>query len=299
LVAASNLRSAGTRRAGTGADVVRGHMSLCEISIETGKLPPMRWAARRVYDRFFEHQRRSNHYRGVYSSYADAMQQTPNNVVGGFDNDAATAKYRDQINELAVSEYLVLLWISRLIDQQRRRLSDLGGHFVPFCYALQRYRRLQHDLQWTICGLPAVIQPGKEWATGHDPSRQLISATAPQQHHPAEFAADPQDASLYRFDGRPARQAATTALLSRRQPDPDASSAGFLHYPEHGVLVRPMSGDVCTQFHIDDEGARLHPRRPVANRQARLPQTVLAKARRQTLLGPSFTTCQYQAAGGS
>jgi putative methyltransferase (TIGR04325 family) len=154
-------------------------MSLRGILIETAKLPPLRWAARRVYDRFFERQRRGNHYRGVYSSYAQAMQHTPTTFAIGFDNETAASKYRHRINELTVSEYPVLLWMSRLMDQHQRKFFDLGGHFGLFYYAMQRYRRLPHDLHWTVCDLPAVIKSGQEWARDHDPSRRLSFTTTP------------------------------------------------------------------------------------------------------------------------
>lgn len=154
-------------------------MSLRGILIETVKLPPLRWVARRVYDRFFERQRGGNHYRGVYSSYAEAMQQTPRTFAVGFDNEAAAAQYRHRINEITVSEYPVLLWLSRLIDQHQRSFFDLGGHFGLFYYALQRYRRLPDNLHWTVCDLPAVIRSGREWAHDHDPSRRLSFTITP------------------------------------------------------------------------------------------------------------------------
>jgi hypothetical protein len=194
-------------------------MSLRGISIDTFKLPPLRWAVRRVYARFFERQPRGNRDGGVYSSYADAMQQTPKNALVGFENREAANKYRYRIHELTVSEYPALLWISGLIDQQQRRFFDLGGHFGLFYYALQRYRRLAADLRWRVCSLLAVIQPGKEWAMDHDPSRRLCSTTPPQ-HHWAGCVADPRDTAVSRlFAGRPARQAGTAAGLSLQDLD--------------------------------------------------------------------------------
>ena len=154
-------------------------MSLRGILIETVKLPPLRWIARRVYDCFFERQRRGNHYRGIYSSHADALTHTPKTFAIGFDNEAAAAQYRHRVDELTVSEYPVLLWLSRLIDQHQRSFFDLGGHFGLFYYALQRYRRLPDDLHWTVCDLPAVIRSGQEWARDHDPSRRLSFTTTP------------------------------------------------------------------------------------------------------------------------
>jgi putative methyltransferase (TIGR04325 family) len=154
-------------------------MSLRGILIETVKLPPFRAVARRVYDHFFLGKRSGNHYRGVYLSYAEASRHVPADVRTGFDNEAAASQYRNRIDELTVSEYPVLLWLLRLIDQQQRRFFDLGGHFGLFYYALQRYRRLPDDLRWTVCDLPAVIASGQEWARDHDRSGRLaFTATA-------------------------------------------------------------------------------------------------------------------------
>jgi len=156
-------------------------MSLRGILIETVKLPPLRWLARRVYDRFYLRQRRGNHYRGTYASYAEALRQTPAMLAIGFDNEAAAAQYRHRVHELTVSEYPVLLWLARLLDQGQRHIFDLGGHFGLFYYALQRYHDFPTDLRWTVCDLPAVIRSGQTWADEHDTARRLRFTSAPQK----------------------------------------------------------------------------------------------------------------------
>lgn len=155
-------------------------MSLRGILIETVKLPPLRWLARRVYDRFYLRQRHGNHYRGIYASYAEALRHTPTTLAIGFDNEAAAAQYRHRIHELTVSEYPVVLWLARLIDQGQRLFFDLGGHFGLFYYALQRYHSLPADLCWTVCDLPVVIRSGQAWADEHDSSRRLRFTSTPQ-----------------------------------------------------------------------------------------------------------------------
>lgn len=156
-------------------------MSLRGILIETVKLPPLRWVARRTYDRFFERHRSGNHYRGVYPSYAEALRHTPTDSQMGFDNSIAAAQYRHRISDMAVSEYPVLLWLSRLLDERQRTIFDLGGHFGLFYYALQRYRQLPADLRWTVSDLPSIVQAGQEWAQTHDTSHQLTFTEDPER----------------------------------------------------------------------------------------------------------------------
>lgn len=148
-------------------------MSVRGILVETLKLPPLQWAARRAYDRYFERQRSGVHYRGVYPSYAEALSHAPTSSQVGYDNQDAAAQYRHRISRLRVSEYPALFWLSRLLAEGQRSFFDLGGHFGHLYYSFQNYCRFPDDLRWTVCDLPLTVAAGREWAQSHDAARRL------------------------------------------------------------------------------------------------------------------------------
>lgn len=100
-------------------------MSLRGIAIETFKLPAFTPLARYAYGRFFERQRKGNHYQGVYPSHADALRAVPTTLRSSYDNEDAAARYRERTTQLTISDYPVLYWLSRLFDEGQRQIFDL------------------------------------------------------------------------------------------------------------------------------------------------------------------------------
>lgn len=143
-------------------------MSLRGIAMETLKLPTFAPLARRVYDRFFERQRTGNHYRGVYVSHAEALRAVPAKLRSSYDTDEAASRYRERTRQLSISDYPVLYWVSRLVDDGQRAIFDLGGHIGVAYYAYQRYRSFPADLRWTVSDLPKTMAAGRAWAAAHD-----------------------------------------------------------------------------------------------------------------------------------
>ena len=151
-------------------------MSLRGIAIEALKLPTFAPLARHLYDRFFERQRKGNHYSGVYGSYAEALRAVPTRLCGTYDNEEAAAQYRERTRTLSISDYPVLYWVSRLLDESQRKVFDLGGHIGTAYYAYQRYRSFPSELRWTVSDLPTTMAAGRAWAATHDPDGRLAFA---------------------------------------------------------------------------------------------------------------------------
>lgn len=148
-------------------------MSLRSIAVETLKLPAFSPLARQLYRRNFARQTYGNHYCGVYASYADALRAVPPKLRAGYDNAEAAARYHDRTEHLSISDYPVLFWLSRLIDEGQRRIFDLGGHIGVAYYAFQRYHRFPADLTWTVSDLPTTMAAGRDWAQTHDAAGRL------------------------------------------------------------------------------------------------------------------------------
>lgn len=148
-------------------------MGLRGIAFEILKLPPFAPVGRRLYRRVFERQRKGNHYFGIYSSHAEALNAVPASLRASFDHDEAAAQYRNRTHQLAIGDYPALYWMTRLVDEGCRRIFDLGGHIGVAYYAFQRDRAWPADLHWTVSDLPTTMQAGRAWALEHDPTRQL------------------------------------------------------------------------------------------------------------------------------
>ena len=161
-------------------------MSLRGIAIETLKLPVFTPLARRIYQRVFERQRKGTHYLGIYGSHAEAMAAVPVSLLPSFDHSEAAAQYRDSTRRLALSDYPMLYWVSRLLDEGKRQIFDLGGHIGVVYYAFQRYRPLPADLRWTVSDMPTTMEAGREWARVHDDAGRLSFADDKRQADGAE-----------------------------------------------------------------------------------------------------------------
>jgi putative methyltransferase (TIGR04325 family) len=164
-------------------------MGVRGIAIEALKLPVFTPLARYVYRRFFRRQRKGNHYYGVYPTHADALRAVPTTLHGSYDNEAAAAQYRERATQLTISDYPVLYWLSRLLEEGQRRIFDLGGHVGVAYYAFQRYTPFAADLNWTVSDLPTTMAAGRAWAQTNDPTARLAFTDDKQ-------AADGQDVLL-------------------------------------------------------------------------------------------------------
>ena len=149
------------------------------ISHETVDIPGVRWIAQPLYRRLFKRPAIGrNAYYGLYSSYEQALADVPAGAPGTYDTSAATKMYRNRLDNIRVSDYPVVYWLSRLLPGGVREVFDLGGHIGVTYYGLSRYLDYPSDLRWIIHDVPAVMQAGREWALEHDPQRRLEFAAS-------------------------------------------------------------------------------------------------------------------------
>lgn len=156
-------------------------MSLRGIAVETLNLPALRPLARQLYRRYFERQRRGNHYLGVHASHAEALAAVPATLRNSFDLADAAGLYRDRAQQLWIGDYPVLYWLNRLLDEGCRRVFDLGGHIGVAYYAFRRYRPYPAELRWLVSDLPTTMAAGRDWAREHDPDGRLAFADDKQE----------------------------------------------------------------------------------------------------------------------
>lgn len=105
---------------------------------------------------------RSN-FRGVYSSFEEARAAAPKNVKTGHDHTENAQTHRGYANKLRFSDYAVLFWMARILEDSSS-IFDLGGHIGVAYYAFGKYLKFGPDLRWTVCDVPQVLLAGKEYA---------------------------------------------------------------------------------------------------------------------------------------
>jgi putative methyltransferase (TIGR04325 family) len=117
-----------------------------------------------LYDRRFKKNRQGQLFMGVFDTAAAAAASAPTNLPMGYDQPAAAAMYRDQLDQVALMDYPALYWLRRL-SEGVHSLFDYGGHVGVKYYAYARYLTFPADFVWTVCDVPAVARAGTELAT--------------------------------------------------------------------------------------------------------------------------------------
>jgi putative methyltransferase (TIGR04325 family) len=141
---------------------------------EASELPGIRLFAEPLYRRAFNRPYwGGNAYCGVYESYAKAQAQVPTQLSSTYDVEAAGRMYLERLDKVRVSDYPVMYWLSRLLQEGQRRIFDLGGHIGVSYYGFRRYLQYPQDLQWLIHDVPAVVAAGNELARKIDQKQQL------------------------------------------------------------------------------------------------------------------------------
>lgn len=102
-------------------------------------------------------------FTGVYPDYASAERAIPASDLTGYDHDQLTRIYVSGMGSARPSDYPVLFWLDRLL-QNESAVFDFGGNVGVSYYTFSRYLHLPENLSWTVCDLPKVCRTGEEIA---------------------------------------------------------------------------------------------------------------------------------------
>ena len=147
-------------------------------------LPPLRLLRERVYEREFARPVPwARRFRGVYSTFEEAMRAAPATKPVGYDNPGA-AGFMQPSRSLSISDYPVLFWLQKTL-QESPALLDIGGYVGISYYSYSRYLHYPKNLEWVIQDVPAVVSAGIEIARNHHSpglsfTPQITSALRPQ-----------------------------------------------------------------------------------------------------------------------
>lgn len=134
----------------------------------------LQWRQSR-FDRAFAGGEYGGACRGVFQSYEEAAQAAPRSLPLGYDNEGPAEMYRDRLERVFPSDYPMIYWLTKRIEDGVRRIFDLGGHVGIGYYAYQPYIEYPPDLRWQVLDVPAVAAAGRRLAQTRD------------HHHALEF----------------------------------------------------------------------------------------------------------------
>jgi len=147
---------------------------LRRVASDTAELPGIRLLSRPIYRRLFRRpfQARASYY-GVFDNYQEAVDAAPPTLPTSYDVEASGRMYRSHLDQIRVSDYPSVYWLSRLFAGGSRVVFDLGGHIGVSYYGFRRYLDYPTGLVWRVHDVPAVVNAGREWAARHDPAGHL------------------------------------------------------------------------------------------------------------------------------
>jgi len=147
-------------------------MSLIEfgkrVARNAWRIPVVGHAMAYDYSRYFA-RRPPNRFRGVYSSFAEAERAIPPGQRIGYDYAELTSMYGDRMKKACQSDYAVLLWLGRVIDENRAIdantvLFDFGGHVGISYFGWQSYLAYPPGMRWTVYDVPTIARAGADLA---------------------------------------------------------------------------------------------------------------------------------------
>ncbi len=106
--------------------------------------------------------------RGVYESFEDARRHAPRSVRLGYDHAEIARGYQHQ--GFLLSDYPAAVWL-REVFQDSRSIFDLGGSVGILFYLMEEFLDYPHNLEWTVCEVPAVVDAGRQLARERAESR--------------------------------------------------------------------------------------------------------------------------------
>ena len=107
--------------------------------------------------------RRVNAFRGLYSSFDEALKAVPPQTLTGYNHaELHNAPVRlnctqADMETLNPIDYPVLVWLRKAFEDSST-VCDLGGNTGNSYYAFRRCISYPENVQWTICDLPEAVK---------------------------------------------------------------------------------------------------------------------------------------------
>lgn len=123
------------------------------------------------YNYYWQFPRRMTACRGVYHSFAEALQSLPSDArMGHNQSDIHEHEAIDRLTsgwalgEFNPQDYPVLVWLGSAF-RQSLAVFDFGGNLGQAYYAYRKYLQYPQDLRWLVCEVPEIVKAGERLAT--------------------------------------------------------------------------------------------------------------------------------------
>jgi len=146
-------------------------------------LPRVKHLRMRRYEAHFAMHNGHNIYRGVYSSYAQALDSAPTSKPIGYDNPDSATLYVGRADRIVPSDYPALFWLQKLWLKGCTGVFDLGGNIGVSYRAYRRLATYPAGLRWVVHDVPTIVELGQQWLRENDTQGHL------------SFTGDPAEAS--------------------------------------------------------------------------------------------------------
>ncbi|HHJ18694.1 MAG TPA: amino acid adenylation domain-containing protein, partial [Gammaproteobacteria bacterium] len=114
------------------------------------------------YEARFSQATAENLFRGVYSSFSEALQTAPGNKPTGYDHSDPANMYKDRLERIYPDDYPMMFWLEKALAEGGHQVFDLGGHIGVGFYAYQKYIQYPEDMDWKVCDVAAVVEAGEK-----------------------------------------------------------------------------------------------------------------------------------------
>src|SRR3954464_12492218 len=99
---------------------------------------------------------RGNRFRGVYTTYEEALASVRPGLLAGYDHDPVVAVNCESMCQIRYDDWPILYWLQRLAPVTRC-LIDAGGHIGTKYRAFRNHLDLS-GLRWVVYDLPTVVR---------------------------------------------------------------------------------------------------------------------------------------------
>jgi putative methyltransferase (TIGR04325 family) len=140
--------------------MARGRGAALGLRRAIGRFPPVRAWRERSYERLFSSDEFFGTFRGIFSTFDEALRSAPPNRARGFDHADYAKQFRERMQGIYSYDYPVLFWLAPTL-RPGMRVFDYGGHVGVQFYSYQRYLKFPQPLRWLVCDVPAVVEAGR------------------------------------------------------------------------------------------------------------------------------------------
>jgi putative methyltransferase (TIGR04325 family) len=111
--------------------------------------------------------RNPNLYRGVFSSFSDALAAVPPKNPSGYNhaeihnNSLKQNLSLEEVSKFKPIDYPVLVWLGEAL-KRNLKIFDFGGNTGNSYYAYRKYIAYPTGMEWLICDVPEAVKVGNE-----------------------------------------------------------------------------------------------------------------------------------------